>query len=45
MFKQTPQQDKQYKEGTCIKCKRQGYFAKNYKQGQRTNIVKGTSKL
>ena len=28
-----------------MKCKKQGYFARDYKQGQRTNIVKGTSIL
>ena len=44
MFKRTPQQNKQYKEGACIKYKRQNYFTKNYRQGQRTNAVKGTSK-
>ena len=45
MFKQTPQQDKWYKEGVYIKYRRQGYFTKNYRQGQRTNTVKSTSKL
>ena len=45
MFEQTLQQDKQYKEGAYIKYKKQGYYAKNYKQGQGINTVKGTSTL
>ena len=28
-----------------MKCKKQGYYIKNYRQGQRTNTVKGTSIL
>ena len=28
-----------------MKCKKQGYFAKDYRQGQRTDTVKGTSIL
>ena len=44
MFKQTPKQNKWYKEGAYIKCKKQRHFAKNCRQGQRTNVVKGTSK-
>ena len=44
MFKWTPQQDKWYKERAYIKYKRQGYFAKDYRQGQRINTVKSTSK-
>ena len=42
MFKWTPQQDKWYKEGAYIKYKRQEYFIKNYRQGQRTNTGKNT---
>ena len=45
MFKQTLQQNKQFKEGTYIKYKKQGYYARDYKKGQRTNTVKGTSML
>ena len=45
MFKQTPQQDKQYKEEAYIKYKKQGYFIKDYRQGQRTNTVKNISGL
>ena len=41
MFKRTPQQDKWFKKGAYIKCKKQGHYARNYKQGQRTNVVKG----
>ena len=44
MFDQTPQQDKWYKKGACIKYRKQGYFIKNYRQGQRTDIVKNTNK-
>ena len=28
-----------------MKCGKQGYYTKNYRQDQRTNIVKGTSML
>ena len=28
-----------------MKCKKQGYYIRDYRQGQRTNIVKGTSML
>ena len=28
-----------------MKCKKQGYYTRDYKQSQRTNIVKGTSTL
>ena len=42
-FKQTLQQNKQFKEGVYIKYKKQGYYTKNYRQGQRTNTVKGIS--
>ena len=45
MFKRTPQQDKQFKEGVYIKYKKQRYYTKDYRQGQRINIVKGTSIL
>ena len=45
MFKRTLQQDKWFKEGACIKYKKQEYYARNCKQGQRTNIVKGTNTL
>ena len=45
MFKWTPQQDRWFKEGAYIKCKKQGYFTRDYRQGQRTNAVKGTSML
>ena len=45
MFKQTPQQDKWYKEEVYIKCGRQGYFTKDCRQGQRTNTAKNTSKF
>ena len=45
MFKRTLQQDKQIKKGACIKYKKQRYYTRDYRQGQRTNIVKGTSIL
>ena len=45
MFKQTLQQNKQFKERVYIKCKKQKYYIRNYRQGQRINIVKGTSML
>ena len=45
MFERTLQQDKWYKEKACIKCKKQGYFARDCRQGQRINVVKGTSKF
>ena len=45
MFKRTLQQDKWIKEGACIKYKKQGYYTRDYMQGQRTNIVKGISML
>ena len=45
MFERTLQQDKWFKEGAYIKCKKQGYYARDYRQGQRTNTVKGTSIL
>ena len=44
MLKRTPQQDKWYKEKVYIKCRRQGHFVKDYKLGQKTDTVKGTSK-
>ena len=31
MFKQTPQQDKWFKEKAYIKYKKQGYYARDYK--------------
>ena len=43
MFKWTPQQDKWFKEEAYIKYKKQRYYAKDCRQGQRTNAVKGTS--
>ena len=45
MFKQTPQQDKWYKEGAYIKYKKQEYYIRNCKQGQGINTVKSTSIL
>ena len=45
MFERTPQQDKWFKERAYIKYKKQGYYTKNYRQGQRTNTVKGTNIL
>ena len=45
MFERTPQQDKQFKEGVCIKYKKQGYYIRDYRQGQRINTVKGISML
>ena len=45
MFKRTPQQNKWFKEGVYIKYKKQGYYTRDYRQDQRTNIVKGTSIL
>ena len=32
-------------EGVYIKCKKQGYYARDYKQNQRTDTVKGTNIL
>ena len=45
MFKQTLQQDKQFKEKAYIKYKKQGYYTRDYRQGQRINTVKGTNIL
>ena len=45
MFKRTLQQDKQFKERAYIKYKKQRHYTKDYRQGQRTNTVKGTSIL
>ena len=45
MFKRTLYQDKWFKEGAYIKYKKQGYYTRDYKQGQRINTVKGTSIL
>ena len=45
MFKRTPQQNKQFKKGACIKYKKQGYYTRDYRQSQKTNTVKGTSIL
>ena len=45
MFKWTPQQNKWFKEGVYIKYKKQGHYIRDYRQGQRTNTVKGTSML
>ena len=45
MFKRTLQQDKQFKKGVCIKYKKYKYFIRNYRQGQKTNIVKSIDML
>ena len=45
MFKRTLQQDKQFKEKAYIKYKKRGYYTRDYRQGQRINIVKGISML
>ena len=45
MFKQTLQQDKQFKERAYIKYKKQGHYTRDYRQGQRTNAVKGINIL
>ena len=45
MFKQTLQQNKQFKERAYIKYKKQGYYTRDYRQNQRTNTVKGISIL
>ena len=45
MFEWTLQQNKWFKERAYIKYKKQGYYTKDYRQGQRTNAVKGTSIL
>ena len=45
MFKWTLQWDKWFKEKAYIKYKKQKYYTKDYRQSQRTNIVKGTSML
>ena len=45
MFKRTLQQDKWFKERAYIKYKKQGYYARDYRQSQRINAVKGTSML
>ena len=45
MFKWTLQQNKWFKEGVYIKYKKQEYYTKDYRQGQRINTVKGTSML
>ena len=45
MFKRILQQDKQFKERAYIKYKKQKYFTKDYKQGQRIDVVKGISML
>ena len=43
MFKQTLQQQQQFKNGACIKYSKKGYFAKNYKNGQQSYVAKGTN--
>ena len=45
MFKRTSQQDRWFKEGAYIKYRKQGHFTRDYRQGQRTNVVKDTSIL
>ena len=45
MFKQTPQQNKWYKEKAYIKYKKQRHYTKDCKQSQGTNTVKSTSIL
>ena len=45
MFKWTLQQNRQFKKGVYIKCKKQRYYTKDYRQGQRINTVKGTNTL
>ena len=43
MFKQTLQQQQQFKNGICIKYGKKGYFIKDYKSGQQNYVVKGTN--
>ena len=45
MFKQTLQQNRQFKEGAYIGYKKQGHYTRDYRQSQRTNAIKGTSML
>ena len=45
MFKQTPQQQQQFKNSVYIKYGRKGHFIKDYKGGQQNYIVKGTNIL
>ena len=45
MFKQTPQQQQWFKDGTYIKYSRKGHFTRDYKGGQQNYIVKGTNTL
>ena len=45
IFKQTLQQQQQFKNSVYIKYGRKGYFTKNYKGGQQNYVVKGTNIL
>ena len=45
MFKQTLQQQQQFKNSIYIKCGRKGHFTKNCKGGQQNYVVKGTNIL
>ena len=45
MFKQTLQQQQQFKDGIYIKCGKKDYFAKDCKGSQQNYIVKGTNIL
>ena len=41
MFKQIPQQQQQFKNGTYIKCGKKGHFIKDCKGGQQSYAAKG----
>ena len=43
MFKQTLQQQQQFKDGAYIKYNKKGYFIKDYKSSQQNHAVKGTN--
>ena len=45
MFKQTLQQQQQFKDSVYIKCGRKGHFTKDCKGGQQNYIIKGTNIL